>query len=338
MSQATISQPKTCSLLRRPRRNRKSASIRKLIEETTLKPSNFVVPYFVTEGVNQKLPIPSLPGSYILSVDQLLKDLENLHAKGATASIIFPVVDQKLKDASGSEALNPDGLIPRSIQTIKKELPNITLISDVALDPYSSHGHDGLINESQEIVNDESLEILGKQALLHAQAGVDIIAPSDMMDGRVGYIRNALDFHNFTDVSILSYTAKFSSSLYKGYRDVVGSKLTFGDKLTYQLSPANTSEALLEAKEDIKEGADMLLVKPGGFYLDIISKIKQFSDIPIGAFQVSGEYSMIMAADKLGYLDGKKVLEESLLALKRAGADFIITYGANQLLCEMNNT
>lgn len=335
MNQSTLINHEAESLTRRLRRNRKSESIRKLIEEVTLKPSDFIAPYFLVNGKNQKIPAASLPGVYKLSIDQILKDITNLHKQGITSIILFPIIDPSLKDPLGSEALNPNGLIPQAIKTLKEELPSLTVITDIALDPYTSHGHDGLVNEFQEILNDETLKVLAQQALLHAESGADIVAPSDMMDGRVGYIRKILDSQNLINISILSYTAKFASSLYQGFRDTLGSKLSFGDKLSYQIPPSNTSEALLEAKEDIKEGADMLLVKPGTFYLDIISKIKNFSDIPVGAFQVSGEYSMIMAADKLGFLDGHKVLKESLVSLKRAGADFIITYGINQILSDI---
>lgn len=330
----TFKLPQITPMERRLRRNRKSPSIRKLLEETRLLPSDFVAPFFLIPGIDRQLPAPSMPGVYKLSLDKILKEAEVLHKKGITSIALFPVIDPELKDFEGSEALNPNGLIPQAIRTLKKEIPSLTIISDVALDPYTTHGHDGLINQSQEILNDESLIVLAKQALIQAEAGVDIVAPSDMMDGRIKFIRQSLDLNGFKDVSILSYTAKFASSLYKGFRDTVGSKLSFGDKLTYQLSPCNTFEALLEAKEDVLEGADMLLVKPGIFYLDILSKIKTLSEIPVGAFQVSGEYSMIMAADKLGFIDGLNTLREALTSLKRAGASFIFTYALKQLLVD----
>ncbi len=320
-------------LKRRPRRNKKSFAIRRLIEETVLNPSDFIAPFFVTPGLNKKIT-SGLPDVDILSADQVLKSAEHLHKEGVMALILFPIIENSLKDSIGSESYNESGLIPETVKLLKKELPSMCVITDIALDPYTSHGHDGILDDNGLVANDPSLEILAKQALTHGEAGADIVAPSDMMDGRIGYIRNKLDKQNLSDVSILSYCAKFASSLYKGFRDTLGSKLVSGDKLSYQLSPSNISESLLEAKLDLEEGADMLLVKPSMFYSDVISKIKNFSDVPVGAYQVSGEYSMIKAAGKLNYLDVDSTLKESLISLKRSGADFIISYATEHLISE----
>ncbi len=319
-------------MLKRPRRNRKSCAIRNLCQETTLLPQDLVVPFFVVEGTNQKQEISSLPGIYRLSTDLIVKQAEELHRKGIQAINIFPFNPKEKKDLFAKEALNEKGVIPEALTILKKELPSLCVITDIALDPYTIHGHDGIANDKQEILNDETLEILSKMSLLHAAFGADIVSPSDMMDGRVGAIRKSLDAHGHTNVNILSYTAKYASSLYSPFREALGSSLAFGDKKTYQLNPANIREALLEALLDVEEGADMLMVKPALFYLDVIAKMKEQFHIPICAYHVSGEYAMVMAAQEKGYLDAQKVFYEALLSIKRAGADFIFTYAAPQVL------
>jgi len=312
-------------LLKRPRRNRKSPAIRSLCQETQLLPSDLVIPFFLIPGKGEKEPIHSLPGIERLSMDLIAKEAEKLHALGVQAIALFPQIDPSLKDDGGSEAYNPNGLIAQAIRFLKQELPSLALIADVALDPYTSHGHDG-IAIGEEIDNDATIEILIRQALVQAEAGIDIIAPSDMMDGRIGEIRRALDGEGFSGTSLLSYAAKYSSSLYYPFRDAIKTKLSFGDKKTYQLNPANKREAVMEAKLDEAEGADMLLVKPASLYLDVIADIKKETHLPVGAYHVSGEYAMVMAADKLGYLHAPDVFRETLLSIKRAGADFIFTY------------
>lgn len=323
-------------LLKRPRRNRKSPAIRSLVQETTLQANDLIVPFFILEGTNQRISISSMPGIDRLSVDLLIKEAELLHVQGIQAIALFPVIDPTLKDPSGREAWNPNSLIPQAIKTVKKELPTLCIINDVALDPFTSHGHDGIVNGEGEIDNDETLDALVKQALCYAEAGTDIVAPSDMMDGRVKVIREALDIEGFTQTSILSYAAKFASAFYGPFRNAIQTTLAFGDKKTYQLDPANKREAVKEALLDEEEGADMLLVKPGLPYLDIISAIREKSSLPVGAYHVSGEYAMVMAAHEKGYINGEQVFLESLTSLKRAGADFIFTYAAPQLLGLLN--
>ncbi len=319
-------------MLKRPRRNRKSAAIRNLCQETTLLPQDLVVPFFVVEGTNQRQEISSMPGIERLSIDLLVKEAEKLHRKGIQAINIFPFNPKEKKDLFAKEALNEKGIIPKALKILKKELPSLCVITDIALDPYTIHGHDGIANENQEILNDETVLILSQMSLLHAECGADIISPSDMMDGRVEAIRKALDASGHTNVNILSYTAKYASSLYTPFREALGSSLAFGDKKTYQLNPANIREALLEAMLDVEEGADMVMVKPALYYLDVIAKMKEQIHIPICAYHVSGEYAMVMAAHEKGYLDAEKVFYEALLSIKRAGADFIFTYAAPQVL------
>lgn len=319
-------------LLKRPRRNRRTPSLRSLVAETVLLPSDLVVPFFVLPGENQKQPILSMPGISRLSIDYILAEAETLHAKGIPALALFPVIGSALKDLSASEALNPDGVIPQAVRRIKKEIPSLSVITDIALDPFTSHGHDGLLGASGAVLNDETVDMLARMALLHAESGADLVAPSDMMDGRVGAIRRHLDAHAFHETGILSYTAKYASALYAPFRDALGSALKQGDKKTYQMNPANTREALLEAALDEEEGADMLLVKPALYYLDIIAKFRAHSTLPICAFHVSGEYAMVMAAHERGFLDAQKVFYEALLSIKRAGADFIISYATPQVL------
>jgi porphobilinogen synthase len=320
------------SLSQRPRRNRHTAAIRALVEETNLRPADLVAPFFLLPGEKRKDPIATLPGVARLSLDHVLREAEALHRQGIPAIALFPVIDPDLKDAEGNETLNGEGLIPQAIRQLKKEIPSLCVIADVALDPYTSHGHDGIADDRGHIVNDATVEVLAKMAVVLAQAGVDIVAPSDMMDGRVGVMRQALDQQGFSSVGILSYTAKYASSLYAPFREALGSTLKFGDKKTYQMNPANSREALREARLDVAEGADMLMVKPALLYLDVIAKLKEATDIPICAYHVSGEYAMVMAAHEKGYLNASKVFFESLLSIKRAGADFIFTYAVPDVL------
>lgn len=322
-------------ILERPRRNRHTAAIRSLVEETYLRPSDFVAPFFLLAGENQQQPIETLPGVSRLSLDHILREAEKLHRFGIPAIALFPVIDPELKDEHGSEAFNERGLIPQAIRLLKKEIPSLCVMADIALDPYTSHGHDGIANATGSILNDSTVEVLAQMAVLLAQCGVDIVAPSDMMDGRIGAIRQALDLHHYSDVGILSYSSKYASNLYAPFREAVGSSLKFGDKKTYQMNPANSREALREARLDVAEGADMLMVKPALFYLDIIAKLKAATDIPICAYHVSGEYAMVMAAHEKGYLEASKVFLESLVSIKRAGADFIFTYALPYILPQL---
>lgn len=319
-------------LIKRPRRNRKSPAIRSLVEETVLHPADFVAPFFLLPGEGRSEDISSMPGIQRLSIDLILKRAEELHAEGVPAIALFPVIPLQKKDPAGSAALHPQGVLPRALAILKKEIPSLCVIADIALDPFTSHGHDGLVNEREEILNDPTVEILTKMALVYAEAGADLVAPSDMMDGRVGAIRAHLDKHSFHDVGILSYTAKYASSLYSPFRDALGSQLAFGNKKSYQLNPANVREALLEAKLDEEEGADMLMVKPALFYLDVIGKLKASSSLPICAYHVSAEYAMVMAAERQGMLDAAQVFYEALLSIKRAGADFIFSYAVPHVL------
>lgn len=320
----------THSLLRRPRRNRRSPAIRSLVRETHLLPCDLVQPYFILPGEKRLSPICEMPGIDRLSIDLLLKEVEPLHAKGLQAIALFPCIENSLKCPEGKEALNPFGLIPQAIKMIKKELPSLCIITDIALDPYTSHGHDGLIDEYGYVLNDLTVETLCRQALVQAEAGCDIIAPSDMMDGRVRAIRQTLDSYDLQNVGILSYTAKYASSLYSPFRGALQSSLKLGDKKSYQMDPANSREALLEASLDEEEGADILMVKPASLYLDIISKLREKTTLPIAAYHVSGEYTMVMAA--ANYIDPTTLFHETLLAIKRAGADIIFSYASKRIL------
>lgn len=315
----------------RLRRNRKSPAIRSLLQETRLHPSDFVVPFFVLEGNNVKQPISSMPDVYRYSIDLLLKEVEECLKLGIQAIDLFVVVAPEKKDHLASEAMREDNLLIRSIHTLKKEFPELCVMADVALDPFTDHGHDGLVNHQGEILNDETLVALGKMSLLAAQAGVDILAPSDMMDGTVGYLRTIMDQSGFSKVNILAYAAKFASAFYGPFRDALSSAPKFGDKKTYQLNPANKKEAFLKCQWDEFEGADMLLIKPAIAYLDILAKVKDSTNLPVGAYHVSGEYAMVKAAAQMGWIDGGRVMEESLLSIKRAGADFIFTYAAKEV-------
>ncbi len=311
----------------RPRRNRKSSAVRSLVCETTLTPNDLIAPHFIVAGKNVRSPIKSLPGIYRLSIDLLLGQAELLLEAGIRALALFPVIDPALKDPEGCEALNPSGLLQEATRSLKKRFPELCLIADVALDAYTTHGHDGLVDESGEVLNDETVNRLCQMALIQAESGIDIVAPSDMMDGRVGAIRGALDERGFQQTSILAYTAKYASAFYGPYRDALGSHPS-GDKKGYQMDPANSREAEREVALDMSEGADILMVKPALPYLDVIAKIRPLTPLPIAAYQVSGEYAMLMAAAQNGWLDSKRALLESLLCIKRAGADMVFSYGA----------
>ena len=325
--------------LTRKRRLRYSQSVRSLVAENNLTASDLIWPVFVLEGENQKQAIKSMPGVFRLSVDLLIDKLTELYAKGLKAVALFPVVTAEKKSELAEEAYNPEGLVQRTIQSIKAVLPELLVISDVALDPYTSHGQDGLIDESGYVLNDETIEVLTQQAVSHAQAGVDIVAPSDMMDGRILEIRMALEEYDFPNTSILAYSAKYASCFYGPFRDAVGSAGNLGksSKESYQMNPANSREALDEIAMDIDEGADMVMVKPGMPYLDIIHKASQNFNTPIFAYQVSGEYAMLQCAIDKGYLDEKKAIMESLLCFKRAGCDAILSYYTDRVLEYLND-
>ena len=313
----------------RPRRNRKSSSVRDLVREISLLPGDLVYPLFIHDK-NIDEEIESMPGCRRWSISGLVDEVRQAHSLGIGAVMIFPAIEDGLKSPFAEECYNPKGLVPRAITAIKKQLPEVAVITDIALDPYSSDGHDGVVSPSGEILNDVTVEVLCKQALCHAAAGVDIIAPSDMMDGRVGAIREILDEESYTDVSIMSYTAKYASSFYGPFRGALDSAPKGGDKMTYQMDPANSREALRELLLDEEEGADMVMVKPAGYYLDLVSLFRENTDLPLAAYQVSGEYLMIKAASESGWLDEEKIILESLLSIKRAGADMIITYFAKK--------
>jgi porphobilinogen synthase len=324
----TPAQAEQLDLIVRMRRNRRAEWARRMVREHRLSTDDLIWPLFVMDGDNARAPVPSMPSVERLSVDQAVREAERAAKLTIPCIALFPYTDPSLRDDAGSEALNPDNLVCRAIRAIKKEFPEIGVLCDVALDPFTSHGHDGLLRDGI-VLNDETVEVLVKQALVQAQAGCDIIAPSDMMDGRVGAIRRALDGAGQTDVSIMAYAAKYASAFYGPFRDAVGSAKTLtGDKRTYQMDPANADEALREVALDVEEGADMVMVKPGLPYLDIVARVKETFGMPTFAYQVSGEYAMLMAAIERGWLDPKKVIPESLMAFKRAGADGILTYFA----------
>ena len=314
----------------RPRRNRRSAAIRGLVRETRLSPESFILPLFVVEGEDQKIPIGAMPGCFRFSIDELVKIAGEAHSLGVRSVALFPALSDDQKDPRASESTNPDGLCQRAIRELKSALPDVTVITDVAMDPYSSDGHDGLVQDGQ-ILNDETLEILACMAVSQAEAGADIVAPSDMMDGRIGYIRDALDLDGFSDVGILAYSAKYASAFYGPFREALDSAPKAGDKKTYQMDPANSTEALREVFLDIEEGADMVMVKPGLPYLDIIRRVKDAVEVPVAAYHVSGEYAMIKAAAEKGWLDGEAAMVEAHVALKRAGSDIILTYNAIEM-------
>lgn len=314
----------------RPRRNRKNKSIRKLVQETILLPSDFVLPVFIVDGQGINESITTLPGQYRYSIDQLLIKAKIAYEAGICGLALFPKIDEALKDSMATEATNDNGLIPKAIKALKEILPDLLIFTDVAMDPYSIDGHDGIVKDGK-ILNDESLEVLGKMALCQARAGADFVSPSDMMDGRVGYIRKMLDKEGFTDVGILSYSAKYASSFYGPFRDALSSAPKEGDKKTYQMNPSNAKEALREIELDEREGADIVMIKPALNYLDIIAKAREKTSLPIAAYMVSGEYSMIKFAAQAGCLNEKEAMWESHMAIKRAGADFILSYAALEL-------
>ncbi len=319
----------TLDLPTRMRRNRRSEWARRLVRENQLTTDDLIWPLFIMDGDNKRAAVASMPGVERLSVDQAVREAERAAKLTIPCIALFPYTDPTLRDATGSEALNDNNLVCRAIRAIKKEVPDVGILCDVALDPFTSHGHDGLLRDDGVIMNDETVAVLVKQALVQAQAGCDIIAPSDMMDGRVGAIRRALDGASLTDVSIMAYAAKYASAFYGPFRDAVGSSKTLsGDKRTYQMDPGNTDEALREVALDIEEGADMIIVKPGLPYLDIVARVKDAFGMPTFAYQVSGEYAMIMAAANNGWLDGERAMIESLTSFKRAGADGVLTYFA----------
>ncbi|MDZ4714183.1 MAG: porphobilinogen synthase [Cytophagales bacterium] len=314
---------------RRNRILRQNVAIRSMVQETVLKPSDFIVPVFITEGEKVKDEISSLSGYYRFSIDMAVEELKECWALGIKSALIFVKVPDELKDNAGKEALNDDGLMQRSVRAIKKALPEMIVMTDVALDPFSSYGHDGIV-EGHEIVNDRTVEILAKMSISHAKAGADFVAPSDMMDGRIGAIRQALEHAGFHNTGIMSYAAKYASSFYGPFRDALGSAPGFGDKSTYQMNPANRLEAIKEVLMDVEEGADIIMVKPAHAYLDIIREVKNEVQLPVSAYHVSGEYAMIKAAAKAGYLNEDRAIIEVLTGIKRAGADLIATYFAKQ--------
>ena len=317
----------------RPRRMRKDEFSRRLMREHHLRSDDLIYPVFVMEGQQKEEAIPSMPGIKRQSIDLIIDTAKECFALGIPAIALFPVIDAKLKTEDAKEAYNSEGLIPRVVALLKQHVPNLGVITDVALDPYTSHGQDGLIDHAGYVLNDETVEVLIKQALSHAKAGADIVAPSDMMDGRIGKIREALEKEGFIHTKILAYSAKYASSFYGPFRDAVGSAKNLGknDKSSYQMDPANTDEALTEVELDINEGADMVMVKPGLPYLDIVYRVKTTFGVPTYAYQVSGEYAMLKAASQNGWLDEKAVVMESLLAFKRAGADGILSYYAMEV-------
>ena len=317
----------------RPRRMRKDEFSRRLMREHHLRTDDLIYPMFVMEGHQKEEAIPSMPGIKRQSIDLIIDTAKECFKLGIPAIALFPVIDAKLKTEDAKEAYNPEGLIPRVVALLKQHVPQLGVITDVALDPYTSHGQDGLIDASGYVLNDETVEVLIKQALSHAKAGADIVAPSDMMDGRIGKIREALEKEGLIHTKILAYSAKYASSFYGPFRDAVGSTKNLGksDKNSYQMDPANTDEALTEVELDINEGADMVMVKPGLPYLDIVYRVKATFGVPTYAYQVSGEYAMLKAVSQNGWLDEKAVVMESLLAFKRAGADGILSYYAMEV-------
>ena len=314
----------------RPRRLRRDAATRALVREHRLAPEDLILPVFVLDGAGRSEDVPSMPGVQRLSVDRLLPLAEQCLALGVPAMALFPVVEPALKAPDGREALNPDGLVPRTVAALKARFPELAVLTDVALDPYTSHGQDGLIDDAGYILNDETVEVLTQQAVLQAQAGVDIVAPSDMMDGRIGAIRDALEGAGLVHTRIMAYSAKYASAFYGPFRDAVGSKANLGksDKKAYQMDPGNSDEALREVALDIAEGADMVMVKPGLPYLDIVRRVKDEFRMPTFAYQVSGEYAMLKAAAANGWLDHDAAMLEALLAFRRAGADGVLSYFA----------
>jgi len=320
----------------RNRRLRKDSSIRAMVQENRLLPSNFIVPLFVMEGQNTKEEISSMPGYFRYTIDLLIEEARECFQLGIKSALIFAKVENDLKDNSGNEALNPDGLMQRSIKALKENVPQMYLMSDVALDPYSEYGHDGIV-EDNKIVNDKTIILLADIAVSHAQAGVDMVAPSDMMDGRILAIREALEDNDFVDVGIMSYSVKYASSFYGPFRDALDSSPGFGDKKTYQMDPSNSWEGISEVEQDMEEGADIIMIKPGMPYLDMVRHTRNNFDVTISVYQVSGEYAMIKAASQKGWLNHDEAMMESLIGFKRAGANLIATYFAKEAAKILNN-
>ena len=314
-------------LQRRNRILRATNAVRSLIAETVLTPNDFIVPLFIDEGENVQIEIASMPNYFRRSVDLTVKEVKELWSMGLKSVLLFIKCKDELKDNKGTEAINPNGLMQRSIKAIKDAVPDMLVMTDVALDPFSSYGHDGIV-EGSEIVNDATVDVLGKMSVSHAAAGADFVAPSDMMDGRIGAIRKALEENGFTKTGIMSYSAKYASCFYGPFRDALDSAPGFGDKKTYQMDYSNRIEAIKEAEMDVQEGADIVMVKPALAYLDIIREVKNAVNVPVSAYNISGEYAMIKAAAKMGWLDENKAIMETLTAIKRAGADLIATYFA----------
>ncbi|NES97932.1 MAG: porphobilinogen synthase [Desertifilum sp. SIO1I2] len=317
--------------IQRPRRLRRTPSLRRMVQETQLSANDLIYPMFVMAGENETVEIPSMPGCHRYTLDLLLKEATDVYHLGINAIALFPVIPHELKCDRGSESYNPNGLVQQTVRVLKQALPELVVITDVALDPFTTHGHDGIVDEQGRILNDPTVEILVKMALSQAEAGADMVAPSDMMDGRIGAIRQALDENGYFDTGILAYSAKYASAYYGPFRDALESAPKFGDKQTYQMDPANAREALKEVTLDILEGADIVMVKPALAYLDIICQIKAHTQLPVAAYNVSGEYAMIRAAGQQGWIDEKKVILETLSSIKRAGADLILTYFAKEV-------
>ena len=322
--------------LNRNRRLRKNNTIREMVTENHLNPSDFILPVFVVEGKNKKEEIKSMPGYFRYSIDLIINEIKECYELGIKSILLFAKIEDNLKDNEGLEAINENGLMQRAIKTIKKEVPDIYLISDIALDPYSKFGHDGIVN-NYEIENDITIDLLAKMAISHAKSGVDMVAPSDMMDGRIEAIRKDLEKNSFYNVGIMSYSIKYASTFYGPFRNALDSAPGFGDKKTYQMNPANSSEGILEVKNDITEGADIIMIKPGMPYLDMIRLVKDNFNIPICAYQVSGEYAMIKSASQNGLIDFEEALMESLISFKRAGANLITTYFAKEAITFLKN-
>jgi len=323
-------------LQRRPRILRQSLAIRSLVAETHLTPNDFIVPLFIDEGQGQEFEIPSMPGYFRRSIDGTIKEVKELWGLGIRCVLLFVKSRDELKDNTGKEAWNPDGLMQKAIKAIKEAFPEMVIMTDVALDPYSSYGHDGIV-ENGEIVNDPTVEALVKMSLSHVEAGADWVAPSDMMDGRIGAIRQALEENNYTRTGIMAYSAKYASCFYGPFRDALDSAPGFGDKKTYQMDYANRLEAVKEARMDVEEGADIVMVKPALSYLDIIREVKNAVEVPVSAYNISGEYAMIKAAAKMGWINEEKAILETLTSMKRAGADLIATYFAKDAARLLNH-
>lgn len=325
-------------MVSRPRRNRYREGVRKLVRENSLTVNDLIAPLFVIEGKNTEIPVASMPGQSRFSIDLLVKEVKELQSLGIPCVSLFPALDDSIKNSTATESYNDDGLFQRAIKEVKNACPEMIIMTDVAMDPYSSDGHDGLVDPNTgEILNDETLDILAKMSISQAKAGSDIIGPSDMMDGRVAYIRDALDEEGFTKTSIMSYTAKYASAFYGPFRDALDSAPKSGDKLTYQMDYANSREAIRETHMDEFEGADILMVKPGLSYLDIISKMRETTTLPIAAYNVSGEYAMVKAAAEKGWIDGEKIMMEMLMSFKRAGSDMILTYFSKEAAKILNH-